>query len=403
MKEAFKAAKVTDKVWWVGAIDWSVRDFHGYLTGRGTTYNAFLVMDEKVALVDTVKAPFMDEMMARVASVLEPERIDYVISNHAEPDHSGSLARTIAAVSPEKTFASANGAKALDEHFRLGEAVTAVADGEQLSLGRTTATFAETRMCHWPDSMVTYLAEEELLFSQDIFGMHLATYERFDDQLDDRLLDAEAAKYFANILLPLTRFVEQGLKKLADTGWALKIIAPDHGPIWRSRPGEIVNAYARWSRRQRTDKAIVVYDTMWRSTELMARAVGEGLSAGGARARLMPLSGVHRSDVATEMLDAGALLVGAPTINREMFPTVADCLYYLKGLSPQGLLGAVFGSYGWGGEAPRDLRGVLEEMDVELVGEPVRAKYVPDAEALRECFELGREVADRLAKGGRRE
>jgi len=400
MKDVFQAVRVTDRVWWVGAIDWTVRDFHGYLTGGGTTYNAYLVTGDEPVLLDTVKAPFFDEMLARVASVVDPAEVRYVVSNHSEPDHTGALAATLSRIRPEKTFASAQGVKALQDHYGLGGQVTAIEDGQELKLGGSTFRFAETRMCHWPDSMVTYLAEEKLLVSQDAFGMHLATYERFDDELPAPLLKHEAARYYANILLPLSGFVTKALEKLEAAGWELDLIAPDHGPIWRSAPGGIVADYARWARQPRGNKAVVVYDTMWQSTDLMARAVGEGLRAGGAAVRLMPLSGSHRSDVATEMLDAGALLVGAPTINNEIFPTLADCLTYLKGLRPQGVLGAAFGSYGWSGEAAKDLSALLTDMKVEVVAEPVRSKYVPDDEVLRQCHALGRTVAAALADRG---
>ena len=397
MKDAFKAIQVTDRVWWVGAIDWAVRDFHGYLTGRGTTYNAFVVLGDRPTLIDTVKAPFMDELMARVASVIEPERIEVIVSNHAEPDHSGCLERVIDTVKPERVYASRQGAAALNEHFGLGDSVTAVEDGQTVDLGGCSLAFAETKMCHWPDSMVSYLPEEKLLFSQDAFGMHLATFERFDDRIDRSVLDAEAAKYYANILLPLSKMVTKALGKLTKAGWELDVIAPDHGPVWRCRPGDIVADYARWARQERVNKAVVVYDTMWDSTQRMARAAGEGLAAGGTRARLMPLGAAHRSDVATELLDAGALLVGSPTINNEMFPTVADCLSYVKGLKPLGLIGAAFGSYGWGGEAAGKAAAVLEEMGVELVAGPARSKYVPEAEVFKQCYDLGRTVAARLA------
>ncbi|MCK4624889.1 MAG: flavodoxin domain-containing protein, partial [Phycisphaerae bacterium] len=382
MQETFKAVKVTDNVWWVGAIDWAVRDFHGYSTNRGTTYNAYLILADKITLIDTVKAPFRDELLARIASVVEPGKIDYIISNHAEMDHTGCLPEVIEAVKPEKVFASAMGAKALAEHFGMDLQITMVKDGEKLSLGNLNVSFVETRMCHWPDSMVTYLHEDELLFSQDAFGMHLASYERFADEIDETVLDVEAAKYYANILLPLSTFVTKTLDKAVGLGAAFSIIAPDHGPIWRADPGRIIESYARWAGQKRTNKAIVVYDTMWGSTAMMARAIGEGLASGGSAVKLMPMGSSHRSDVATEILDAGAILVGSPTINNSLFPRLADVLTYLKGLKPKGLLGAAFGSFGWSGEAVKDITAYLNDMGVELIGESVKVKYVPDAAAL---------------------
>ncbi len=398
MKETFKAVKVSEHVYWVGAIDWAVRDFHGYSTNRGTTYNAYLILADKITLVDTVKASFRNELLARIASIVKPEKIDYIISNHAEMDHTGCLPDVIEAVKPAKVFASAMGAKALAEHFGMDSQITTVKDGEKLSLGNLNLTLVETRMCHWPDSMVTYLHEDELLFSQDAFGMHLASSERFADEIDETVLDVEAAKYYANILLPLSSFVAKTLDKAVGLGVPFSIIAPDHGPIWRKESGGIIESYARWAGQKRTNKAVVVYDTMWGSTAAMARAIGEGLTAGGASAKLMPIGSSHRSDVATEMLDAGALLVGSPTMNNTLFPTLADVLTYLKGLKPKGLVGGAFGSFGWSGEAVKDIASYLKDMDVEIVGEAVRVKYVPDAAALLVCRRLGEMVAERLGE-----
>lgn len=396
MKEVFKAAKVTDDVYWVGAIDWAVRDFHGYRTSRGTTYNAYLILADKVTLIDAVKAPFREEMLARIASVIAPEKIDIVVSNHSEPDHAGCLAEVIDAVQPEGVFASKMGVKALRDNFRIS-GVTAVEDGQSLSLGNRDLTFVETRMCHWPDSMLSYLEPERLLFSQDAFGMHLASYERFADEMDAHLLDEEAAKYYANILLPLSNFVVKALEKVTEMNISPAVIAPDHGPIWRVDPQKIIGDYARWASQKRLNKAIVVYDTMWQSTDRMARAIGEGLAAGGSTVKLLPMGASHRSDVATELLDAGALVVGAPTINNQMFPTLADVLNYVKGLRPKGLIGAAFGSYGWGGESTKQLTAALKEMNVEIVDEPVRVVYSPTDENLQQCYQLGLKISQELA------
>jgi len=374
MYDSFKAVKVTDHVYWVGAIDWSVRDFHGYLTGRGSTYNAW------------------------IASVTEPANVSYIISNHAEMDHSGCLPEAVEAIKPEKVFASVMGAKTLPKHFPAGPEIVAVKDGESLSLGNMEVSFLETRMLHWPDSMFTYLKEERVLFSQDAFGMHLATSERFADEIADEILEYEAARYYANILLPLSSFVTKLLDRVGKLGLEFDVIAPDHGPIWRKDVGRMVNYYGKWAAQERTRKAVVAYDTMWGSTESMAKAIGEGLEAGGSSVRLMNLRRDHRSELATEMLDAGALIVGSPTINNNMFPTAADALTYLKGLKPRNLIGAAFGSYGWSGEAVGHVKEILEEMKVEVIGEPLRAQWVPDDEAISDCYSLGLRVAEELKK-----
>jgi len=398
MTQKLTAVKVADRVYWVGAIDWDIRNFHGYLTTRGTTYNAFLVMTEKITLIDTVKGPFFEELMARISSVIDPSKIDYIVSNHSEMDHTGCLPEVAAAVRPEKIFASGQGVKAIGEHFGEALEVVGVQDGQVLDLGNDKLSFFETRMCHWPDSMVSYLHGPEVLFSQDAFGMHLASAERFDDELDAKLLARELAKYYANILTPLGAPIKKALAKLTGSGLTFKLVCPDHGPIRRSGFDRVLELYRRWAGSVRTRKAVVVYDTMWQSTRKMAEAICQGLSSGGAKAVVMPLASSHRSDVASEVLEAGALLVGSPTINNQIFPTVADVMCYLQGLRPAGLIGAAFGSYGWSGAAAKLLSAVLDAMKVEQVAEPVRVKYVPTAEDIQTCRQLGATVARRLAQ-----
>ncbi len=392
----FSAVKLSDRVYWVGAVDWTVRDFHGYSTSRGTTYNAYLVLDEKITLIDTVKAPFKEEMLARIATVVAPADIDYIISNHAEMDHSGALPLVIDVIKPEKIFASIMGAKALEEHFHLGREVVAVKDGESLPLGKLTVKFFETRMLHWPDSMVSYIPDERLLFSQDGFGMHLASSERFADEIPLPTLKFEAAKYYANILLPYSSLVLKLLERIREVGLEVNIIAPDHGPIWRKEPLTVVSWYKDWAEQRPTAKAVVVYDTMWQSTDLMARAIAEGIAGEGINVKLMRLRANDRSDVMTEMLDAGLVVLGSPTLNNGLFPTVADMLVYMKGLKPKNKVGAAFGSYGWSGEAAALINDELRAMGVEVIAEPLKVKYVPDENNLQQCWNWGRGLGQRL-------
>ena len=396
MNNTFKAVQVTEDVWWVGAIDWNIRDFHGYRTGRGSTYNAYLVLADKITLIDTVKAPFREEMMERIASVVDPGKIEYIVSNHSEMDHSGSLPQVIAAVNPKKVFASVVGAKTLAELFPNPGEITPVKDGETFSLGNRTLTFLETRMLHWPDSMFTYLNEEQLLFSQDAFGMHYASLERFADGCDPAVLAYEAATYYANILLPYSPQVLKLIEKVKSAKLSFKIIAPDHGPIWRKETDAIIGRYAEWAAQKPEGRAVVVYATMWHSTERMARAISEGLAAGGLRVKVMSMDEVHRSDVMYELLCAGAVAVGSPTLNNHMLPNMADILTYMRGLKPRNMIAAAFGSYGWSGEAVREIEEVLTEMKLEKTGEGIRVKNVPDAEALSRCYELGKDMAGQV-------
>ena len=392
----FSAVKVSERVYWVGAVDWAIRDFHGYSTNQGSTYNAYLIVADKVTLIDTVKAPFQDELLARIATVVNPCDIDYLVSNHAEMDHSGALPALIQALKPEKVFASVMGVRALQEHFHLEQELVAVKDGDSLSLGNLNLQFLETRMLHWPDSMMTYLKEAAVLFSQDGFGMHLATSERFADELDLASLRREGAKYYANILLPFSQLVLKLLERVQALGIPIRVIAPDHGPIWRKDPGTIVDWYREWAEQRPKSKAVIVYDTMWQSTALMARAIADGIAAGGAEVKVLGLRASDRSEVMTEVLDAGAVVVGSPTINNGLFPTVADMLVYMKGLKPRGKVGAAFGSFGWSGEAVGVIARELQEMGVELIDEPLKVKFVPDEAALKRCQELGANIARRL-------
>ncbi|MBN2803673.1 MAG: FprA family A-type flavoprotein [Deltaproteobacteria bacterium] len=397
MSRGFEAVKISEHVYWVGAIDWKLRNFHGYETSRGSTYNAFLIIADRVTLIDAVKPNFYDEMMDRISSVIDPSQIDIIVSNHAEMDHSGSLPRLIDEVKPSKIVASAKGVQALYEHFRWDVNVETVKTGDTLDIGTGTLKFIETRMIHWPDSMFAFFDKDNILFSNDAFGMHLATGERFADEISPYILDYEAAKYYANIILHLSPMVKRLLETLPTYNLDIKMIAPDHGPVWREDINFILERYSKWVEQKPTDKAVIVYDTMWESTSKMAAAVADGLVSAGAHVKILPLDGVHRSDVITEVLDAGALIVGSPTINNQIYPTVADVMNYLKGLKPKNLIGASFGSYGWSGEAVKHLDEILEEMGVELVSPGTRIKYVPSDDNLVTMRELGVTIGKKLA------
>lgn len=391
-----KAVKISDRVYWVGAIDWTVRDFHGYSTEFGTTYNAYLILGDKVTLIDAVKAPFKDELLSRISSVIKPEKIDYIISNHAEMDHSGALPDVILAIRPKKVFASVMGVKTLQDQFHSGLELIPLQDGDTLSLGAINLRFLETRMLHWPDSMMSYLVEERTLFSQDGFGMHWATSARFADELEENTLRYQAAKYYANILLPYSALVGKLIERLKKLALPIDIIAPDHGPIWRKNPTAVVSWYQEWAQQKPKKKAVVVYDTMWGSTDILARTIGDAIAEHGVEVKVMRLRANNRSDVVTEILDAAAVIVGSPTLNNGIFPTVADLLSYLQGLKPKDKLGAVFGSYGWSGGAVSILAEELKGTGIELVADPLKVKFMPDEEALRRCREMGSLIAGRI-------
>ncbi len=377
----------------MGAVTWTTRDFQGYSTERGTTYNAFLIIDEKVTLIDTVKKPYRSELMHRIHSIIDPKKIDYLVVNHVEMDHSGSIPEVIEAINPEKVICSKMGQKALVQHFHRPDwPFHVVGPGEELSLGKRTLSFLETRMLHWPDSMFTYLKEDQILFTSDAFGEHLATSERFDDEVNQDVLMHEATKYYANILTLYSPLVKKLLAKVQEMQLPIKMLAPDHGVIWRSNPGKIIEAYSRWCNHQGNGRALVIYDTMWESTKKMAKAVAEGLHEQGVEYKLLDLQVNHRSDVMTDVLEASAIVLGSPTLNNGMLPRMADFLMYMRGLRPTNKVGASFGSYGWSGEAVKMMNEILKDMNIILCHEGLKVQYVPEHAQLGECVELGRTV-----------
>jgi flavorubredoxin len=393
-----KPFEIANNIYWLGAIDWNVRDFHGYSTYQGTTYNAFLIKGEKNVLIDTVKQEFFSEWMDQIREVMDPKKIDYVISNHTELDHSGSLEFLMHVIGSDKpVYCSKMGAQNLARHFHGEMNLKPVNEGEELKLGRRTLTFLETRMVHWPDSMFTYLKEDQILFSSDGFGQHYAGMERFDDQIGEAIMP-HARKYFANILLLYSPLILKLVEKVTRMGLPIKMICPDHGVMWRKDPGKIIQAYVEWSQQNPKKKALVIYDSMWHSTQAMAEAIVEALSQEGVDARPMHLRTIHRSDVMTEVLDAGAILVGSPTLNNGLFPTVADFLCYMKGLKPQNKIAAAFGSYGWSGEAVKLINQDLEEMKFRIVDPGLKIHYVPDQKGLETCRALGKKVVQAFAQ-----
>ncbi len=391
-----KAIKISESVYWVGAIDWNVRNFHGYNTSRGTTYNAFLIIDEKITLVDAVKKGFFDEMKSRISSIIDPEKIDYFISNHSEPDHTGTLPQVIADFKPEKLYASKMGVRALNAHYELDMELTPVKDNERISIGKKHISFIETKMLHWPDSMFSYLEEEKVLFSQDAFGMHLASSERFGGELNWDILKRQAESYYANIITLYSPHILNLLDKIEASGMQIDVIAPDHGPVWKGdeKFTRLLKLYQKWASRDLDKKVVIIYDTMWNATETMARYIADGIKSSGVKVEVMCLSTSARSDIADELLDAAGVVIGSATLNNNMLPSIADILTYIKGLKFNTPYAAVFGSYGWSGEAVKQISESIEEMGSEIIGS-VRVQYTPKEKTKKLCFELGEQIAEK--------
>jgi anaerobic nitric oxide reductase flavorubredoxin len=387
--------ELKDGVYWVGAVDWGVRSFHGYIIPRGTTYNSYLIVDDKVTLVDFVKAPFAEDQLSHIREIVDPKEIDYIVSNHAEPDHSGSIRRMIEEAPQAEVVATSRGRMTLQRYYGEDLKITSIEEKPGLSLGKRSLTFVPVPMAHWPDSMVSYIPEERLLLSNDAFGQHLASSGRFDDEVDGAVLMQEATSYYANILMPLWRSVGRAVNALS--GVKVDMIAPSHGVIWRSKPGLILDAYKRWLAGETKNKAVIVYDTMWGSTEKVARAIAEGVAAGGVEVKLFSLSSSHNSDVVTELLEAKAVLVGSPTLNNHVFPTVAGFLAYMRGLKPVNKIGAAFGSYGWGGGAKRFVEAEMQAAGVQLIESDLDFVFRPNEAELKRAFEYGKMIAGKVA------
>ena len=392
MKSFYNAEKISENVWWVGAVDWSVRNFHGYLTDRGTTYNAFLIIDEKVTLIDTVKQGFFAEMMERISTVIDPAKIDYIISNHAEPDHSGALPEAIAAIQPERVIASAMGAKTLKAYYGIDVEVASA----PVSLGKGSLTFVDTKMLHWPDSMVSFYDRDGVLFSQDAFGQHLAGSKLWADEYEPSVIEYEMNKYYANIINAQSGKVLSLLDALPALNLPLQILAPDHGPLFRKDFDKVFAAYRRYAEQKPQLRAVVVFSTMWHATEALARAFADGVRSAGVEVEIIDLAVSERSAVMTAVAKSGLAAFGAPTMNNQVFPAMADILTYIKGLKPLNKIGFAFGSCGWSGEGAKQITAELEAMKFELPIPFIQSKYKPAKEELQKAFDAGCALAENL-------
>ncbi|MDP2931781.1 MAG: flavodoxin domain-containing protein [Chloroflexota bacterium] len=382
-------------VYWVGVVDWALRHFHGHelSTHRGSAYNAYLIVDDKVVLVDTVWQPFQDQLIENIREIVDPAKIDLVVANHAEVDHSGSLPAVMRHIPNATVVVSKRGRESIEGHFHQPWNFKVVQTGERLNIGKNELIFIEAPMLHWPDSMFTYVSGPNILMPNDAFGQHYATAYRFNDEVDQQELYEEALKYYANILTP---FSNQVLKKIEEV-LALKLpvtmIAPSHGVIWRKDPLQIVRKYQEWAAQTPENTAVVLYDTMWDGTRHMAEAIGEGLTDEGVPYQIFHMAVSDRNDVVAEIFKARAVVIGSPTFNQGLLPTITPILEDLKGLRFQNKVGAAFGSYGWSGESVKQLEEHLGRSKIPVVAEGVLAKWQPKTEDLARCRDLGRAVA----------
>lgn len=393
--------EIKKDVFWVGAVDYASRDFHGYsLSPQGTTYNAYVVKDAKNVLFDTVKHEYTATLVDRLSQVLNPSEIDYIVVNHVELDHAGALPRLIELCKPEAVFCSPLGQKAIEAHFTGWEAwpLKIVKTGDSVSIGKRTIRFIETRMLHWPDSMLSYIPEDKLLISNDAFGQNIASSERFADEVGRTVLEHAMTEYYHNIVLPYSQQVLKVLAQAAELQLDIDMIAPDHGLIFRGKEdvAYALETYRKFAEQAPQKRAVIVYDTMWHSTAKMAYAIAEGLLSVGVQSRIMDLKDNHHSAVMTEMARCGLVVVGSPTHNNGIMPFVAGMLTYMKGLRPQNKIGGAFGSFGWSGECVKIIGDWLQGMGFELPVAPVKVKYVPGDDTMAQCVAMGKALGEAL-------
>ena len=392
------AIEILPGIYSVGVVDWNVRNFHGhtYTTQRGSTYNAYLIIDEKIALVDTVYGPFAQELIENIREIIPPEKIDYIIANHVETDHSGALPALMQLCPKAKVIGTAKCKEGLYKHYYGNWDFQVAKTADKLKLGKRTLTFLEAPMIHWPDSMFTYCQDDALLMPNDAFGQHYATSERFDDQVDQCSLLDEAEKYYANILWPLGSVILKKIEEVQKLNIPIKMIAPSHGVIWRKDPARIINSYISWAKGETNKKVVIAYETMWGATEKMARKIAEGISAAGLKVNLYNVAESDRTEIITRMLTAQGFLFGSSTHDNDMLPNIAAFLEIVKGLKPKGRQVGFFGSYGWAGGAVKEMQELLKDCGAELSSSSISAKYTPDKEELKACFEFGNQFAKLL-------
>ena len=389
--------KITNKVTWVGKVDWELTSFHGpeYSTTKGSSYNSYLIRDEKTVLIDTVWQPYDKEFVHRLKKEIDLKEIDYIIINHSEIDHSGALVELMREIPETPIYCTANGEKILRGHFHKDWNFVNVKTGDTLEIGESTLTFVEIPMLHWPDSMMTYMSGENILFSNDAFGQHYATESLFNDTADQDELYEEAIKYYANILTPFSRFVTRKVNEVLSLELPLDLICTSHGVIWKDRPEQIIEQYLEWADNYQENQITIIYDTMWNSTRKMAEAIARGIELEDpkVKVKLLNSSKVDKNDIITEVFKSKGILLGSPTVNNGYLHSIAGILEMIKGMKFQDKYAAAFGSYGWSGEVVKNLTQDLKDAGFNVINDGHRSLWVPDDEETNVLIDYGKEIA----------
>ncbi|MDF2614876.1 MAG: fold metallo-hydrolase [Clostridia bacterium] len=390
--------KLKDNVFWVGAADWEVRHFHGneLSTHRGTSYNSYLVKDEKTVLIDTVWEPLTERFLENLKDIVDISQIDYVVVNHAEPDHSGALPTIMEYIPNATVIVSKKGEESVKRHYYKEWNFKVVSTGDKINIGKNDLIFVEAPMLHWPDSMFTYLTGENILFSNDAFGQHFASPGLFNDEVDDCEVYQEALKYYANILTPFSKFVTKKIAELKGFGLPVDMIAPAHGVIWRKDPMQIVSLYDEWATGRSENSVVIIYNSMWGATHKMADFIAKGIAEAGVSYKLFNSATADKNDILAEVFKAKGIILGSSTVNNGYLPSLSPIIDELMGLKFIGKVGAAFGSYGWSGESPKLLEEHLAKAKVKVLQEGLKAKYMPDDKELTACIHFGKAFAEKM-------
>lgn len=391
---------ITDKVRWVGKIDWELRTFHGeeYSTHRGSSYNSYLIQDQKTVLIDTVWEPFATEYVENLKKQIDLQQIDYIIAHHAEIDHSGALPELMREIPDTPIYCTATGAKILKGHYHQDWNFVPFKTGDTLDIGSSQLIFVEAKMLHWPDSSFTYMTGDNILFSNDAFGQHYASELMYNDLVDQAELYQECIKYYANILTPFSPLVTKKIQEVLSLDLPVNMIAPSHGVIWRDNPAQIINKYLQWADNYQENQITIVYDTMWNGTKKMAEAIAEGISAADSSVavKLFNVGRSDKNDVLTEVFKSKAFLVGSSTINRGILSGAASILEMIAGLGFKNKKAGAFGSYGWSGESVKIIEARLKDAKLEVIEPGLKVLWNPDTESYSQCVEFGKAFVSQL-------
>jgi|SRR5690554_513729 len=390
---------VKNNVSWVGKVDWELRRFHGddYSTHKGSSYNSYLIEEEKTVLVDTVWAPYAEEFVENLAEEVDLDTIDYIVVNHGEVDHSGALPALMKRIPSTPIYCSANAVKSLKGQYHQDWNFNVVKTGDKLDIGNgKELVFVEMKMLHWPDSMATYLTQDNILFSNDAFGQHLASEHLFNDQVDQCDLFNEAIKYYANILNPFSPLLRKKLDEIKSLNLPIDIIATSHGISWRENPMQIVEKYASWANNYQENQITIIYDTMWKGTKKLAERIAEGirLADSDVVVKVYNLAKYDDNDLITEVFKSKMVIVGSPTISNSILHSVAGFIHLIKELRFKGKKAAAFGCYGWSGESVKVINQMMEDAGFEVINEGFKNLWNPDEDAQNAALEFGKNIAE---------